>query len=166
MVIISRDFLMLYRHNGGCLKLTCLPLDLIVRLKSMCHEDLTLGHSLSLIFSWIGIFIIFIIFMPVRFFSLIVWVFIEDRTRSINRKSNCSTMNNTTLAYTPSGSSDRPSSSTSPVGQLLVPATSNKGEAVWPSGYGACLEIGRSRVQGPLGPFAESVVQLHSCTCK
>ena len=50
---------------------------------------------------------------------------IEDRTRSINRRSYCSTistMNNTTLVYTPSGFSDRPSSSISPIGQFLVPA--------------------------------------------
>ena len=48
MVIISRDFLMPHRQDGGYLKLTCLPLDLIVRLQNMCHEDLTLGRSLSM----------------------------------------------------------------------------------------------------------------------
>ena len=42
---------MLYKNVGACLTLTCLPLDLTLRSLNMSHGDLTLGHSLLMLFS-------------------------------------------------------------------------------------------------------------------
>jgi len=48
-----------YMIGGVHLTLTCLPPDLILRSLNMSHGDLTLEHSLLMLFSWTGNLITF-----------------------------------------------------------------------------------------------------------
>ena len=45
---------MLYRNSAASLTWSCLPIDLTLRSLNMFHGDLTPGHSLLMLFSWIG----------------------------------------------------------------------------------------------------------------
>ena len=119
---LSQEVLMPYRNDGAHLTLICLLRDLILRSPNMSHGDLTLGHTLFMLFSWTGSLITF---MP---FHLLVSL------PTACRRSNKTNQQDSSLlhygqhnhGFASTEPSNRLPSSTSPVGHSSSPAAQQR----------------------------------------
>ena len=111
---------MLYRSVGASLTMTCLPLDLILRSLNMFHGDLTIGHSLLMLFSSHELKTLSFLCLPTL--QPPFYLSTKDRTGSVNRNPHSVNVDNTALVYASLEPSDRHPVSTSPDGQSSVPA--------------------------------------------